>query len=56
MVIELADYPTATPAIADFWVLIDPCIVTVLSSPADLNVTYWISPEAEMSTIDYNFA
>ena len=56
VVIELANYPTSTPAIADFAVIIDPCIVTELTAPADLNVTYWISPEAEMSTIEYNFA
>ena len=54
--IELADYPTATPAIAEFLVSVDPCIVTSLVPPADLDVTYIISPEAELSTIEYNFA
>ena len=54
--IELADYPTATPAVAEFLVSVDPCIVTSLEPPADLDVTYIISPEAELSTIEYNFA
>lgn len=54
--IELADYPTATPAVAEFLVSVDPCIVQSLVPPADLNVTYVVHPEAELMTIEYNFA
>lgn len=35
---------------------IDPCNVTSFEPPADLNVTYYISAEAELSTIEFNFA
>lgn len=54
--IELADYPTATPAVAEFLVTVEPCIVTSLQPPGDLNVTYTVSPMAQLKTIRYSFA
>ena len=54
--LALVDYPTSTPAVAEFLVSVDPCNVTSFEPPADLNVTYYISAEAELSTIEFNFA
>ena len=56
VVVELANYPTSTPAVAEFSVIVDPCLVESLEPPADLSVTYYVTSTSELSTIQYNFA
>ena len=54
--VELKDYPTSTPAKTTFLTAIDPCIITSLQAPANLNVTYLIEDPAVQQTVQFNFA
>ena len=42
MAIYLQNYPTATPAVVNFKIRVDPCVVTTLTPPSAFSFSYSI--------------